>query len=129
MTTLADLAFYGTRQGKIFINGKEGSLTNFKQLVGFVTQEDIMVRTMTVEETLTFAARTRLDWKQAYSNVNTVVENVIRVLGLEDIRNSIIGDENVRGISGGQRKRVNIGIEMCAQPSILFLDEPYVAIE
>ena len=46
------------------------------------------------------------------------------LLGLWDIRHSVIGDERVRGISGGQRKRVNIGMEMVADPTVLFLDEP-----
>jgi energy-coupling factor transporter ATP-binding protein EcfA2 len=53
-----------------------------------------------------------------------VVSSTIRLLGLEEIQDSLIGDENVRGISGGQRKRVNLGIEMVARPSILLLDEP-----
>ena len=45
-------------------------------------------------------------------------------MGLAHVRDSIIGDENVRGISGGQRKRVNIAIELITEPSLLFLDEP-----
>ena len=53
-----------------------------------------------------------------------LLEHAIQVLGLVDIRHSLIGDEEVRGISGGQRKRVNIGIELVADPAILFLDEP-----
>jgi ABC-type multidrug transport system ATPase subunit len=53
-----------------------------------------------------------------------IVDDVIDILGLRDIENSIIGDELNRGISGGQRKRVNIGIELVADPSVLFLDEP-----
>ena len=48
----------------------------------------------------------------------------IDILNLYDVRHSLIGDENTRGISGGQRKRVNIGIEMVADPAVLFLDEP-----
>ena len=48
----------------------------------------------------------------------------MQVLQLEDIRNETIGDEDVRGISGGQRKRVNVGLELVADPALLFLDEP-----
>jgi len=46
------------------------------------------------------------------------------LLGLWDIRHCLIGDERARGISGGQRKRVNIGMELVADPTVLFLDEP-----
>jgi ABC-type transport system involved in cytochrome c biogenesis ATPase subunit len=53
-----------------------------------------------------------------------IVDDVLNILGLRDIENSIIGDELNRGISGGQRKRVNIGMELVADPSVLFLDEP-----
>lgn len=48
----------------------------------------------------------------------------LQILALDDIRNEIIGDEEVRGISGGQRKRVNVGLELVADPVMLFLDEP-----
>ena len=48
----------------------------------------------------------------------------LQILALDDIRNEIIGDEEVRGISGGQRKRVNVGLELVADPIMLFLDEP-----
>lgn len=53
-----------------------------------------------------------------------MIAEVLSLLGLEEIKDSLIGDEDVRGISGGQRKRVNIGIELVADPSVLFLDEP-----
>jgi ABC-type multidrug transport system ATPase subunit len=53
-----------------------------------------------------------------------IVNTVIDVLGLHDIRHSIIGDATKRGISGGQRKRVNIGMELVSMPTVLFLDEP-----
>ena len=48
----------------------------------------------------------------------------MQILALDDIRNEMIGDEEVRGISGGQRKRVNVGLELVADPIMLFLDEP-----
>lgn len=115
---------YGNISGKVYINGREASLTNYNQVVGFVPQDDIMHRTMTVEETLYFSARTRLDYKTPKAEINDIVDRVIKVLKLEDIRHSEIGDESKRGISGGQRKRVNIGMELVAEPCLLFLDEP-----
>jgi len=53
-----------------------------------------------------------------------IVERVIENLGLQDVRDSLVGTVEKRGISGGQRKRVNVGLEMVMEPSLLFLDEP-----
>ena len=53
-----------------------------------------------------------------------VVERVIEFLGLQSVRNSVVGTVEKRGISGGQRKRVNVGLEMVMEPSLLILDEP-----
>jgi len=124
ITTLAGRAHYGIPEGIIRVNGVERKLTSFNLRVGFVPQEDIMCRDCTVEDTLFFAAKTRLDRRTTNKQITYIVNNVIRVLRLEDIRHSIIGDETNRGISGGQRKRVNVGIELVAQPVILFCDEP-----
>lgn len=53
-----------------------------------------------------------------------VVERVIDTLGLQAVRDSLVGTVEKRGISGGQRKRVNVGLEMVMEPSLLLLDEP-----
>lgn len=53
-----------------------------------------------------------------------VVERVIEFLGLQAVRSSLVGTVEKRGISGGQRKRVNVGLELVMEPSLLFLDEP-----
>jgi len=53
-----------------------------------------------------------------------VVERVIEALGLQSVRDSLVGTVEKRGISGGQRKRVNVGLELVMEPSLLFLDEP-----
>ncbi len=87
-------------------------------------QEDVMYRTLTVKENILFSAKTRLDASLSSLDITNHVSAVLQQLGLHDIRHQIIGDEETRGISGGQRKRVNIGIELAAKPSILFLDEP-----
>eukprot|EP00128_Syssomonas_multiformis_P010869 Colp12_sorted_trinity150504_noHs@28162 len=55
---------------------------------------------------------------------HTMVEDTLLMLGLARVRDSLIGNELVRGISGGQRKRVNVGIEVVADPKVIFLDEP-----
>jgi ABC-type multidrug transport system ATPase subunit len=53
-----------------------------------------------------------------------LVDDIIDILGLKKVQDSVIGDETKRGLSGGERKRVNVGMELAADPSILFLDEP-----
>lgn len=124
LTTISGRAFYGNRTGDIYLNGVKDDLTNYKNLVGFVPQEDVMIRTMTVEDILFFSAYSRLDWRTPRELVTRIVDNVIKTLGLNEIRHQVIGDEITRGISGGQRKRVNIGMELVAKPIVLFLDEP-----
>ena len=72
----------------------------------FVPQEDVMIRELTVEQTLLFAAHSRLDRSLSVNQIKHVVDSVIVDLNLHGVRHSVIGDENVRGISGGQRKRM-----------------------
>jgi ABC-type multidrug transport system ATPase subunit len=79
-------------------------LSNYRNLIGFVPQEDIMLRTMSVEDILFFSAYTRLDFRTKRVLVTRIVDSVIKILGLEEIRHQKIGDELTRGISGGQRK-------------------------
>jgi ABC-type multidrug transport system ATPase subunit len=124
MSTLANKAHYGDRTGTILLNGEKGDLTSIQKLVGFVPQDDVMLRELSVTEILTFNAKMRLPSDMSEEQVNAIVRRSIRLLGLYDIRHELIGDETKRGISGGQRKRVNIGMELVAQPAVLFLDEP-----
>ena len=124
LSTLSGKAYYGTTTGSIFINGEERDVTGFKKLMGFVPQDDIMLREMTVKEILRFSAATRLPASTSRAERHAIVDRVLDILGLREIRHSVIGDEEKRGISGGQRKRVNIGMELVADPTILFLDEP-----
>ena len=124
MTTLAGKSYYGDTVGQILISGKERPLSDFKRVVGFVPQEDIMMRDLTVKENIWFSAQTRLPSNWTTKRKKQYRDATIEVLGLREIRHSPIGDENTRGISGGQRKRVNIALEMVADPLVLFLDEP-----
>lgn len=79
-----------------------------------------MIRVLTVKEILDFSSKTRL--RYSAEDKEMFVEEVLEMLGLSHIRFSQIGDENVRGISGGQRKRVNVGIELVGDPTVLLLD-------
>ena len=119
LTTLASKATYGNQTGVIRINGNEVPLSQYSKLVGFVPQEDVMMRNMTVEENLRYCAETRLPASWSSDRKMLFVDEVMSLLGLREIRHSQIGDERKRGISGGQRKRVNIGMEMCADPTVV----------
>ena len=111
-------------QGHLYVNGVEGELSQYKQIIGFVPQEDIMHRELTVRENIYHSARVRLPSSWTDKEVDELVTAVIGVLNLSHVQHTQIGDENTRGVSGGQRKRVNIGMELVALPLVLFLDEP-----
>uniref|UniRef100_A0A7N0U7C5 ABC transporter domain-containing protein n=1 Tax=Kalanchoe fedtschenkoi TaxID=63787 RepID=A0A7N0U7C5_KALFE len=113
-----------TMSGMILINGKNESIHCYKRIIGFVPQDDIVHGNLTVEENLWFSARCRLAADLSKPEKVLVVERVIESLGLQAIRDSLVGTVEKRGISGGQRKRVNVGLEMVMEPSLLILDEP-----
>ncbi|KAI3472066.1 hypothetical protein Pfo_028754 [Paulownia fortunei] len=110
--------------GSILINGRPDSIHCYKKIVGFVPQDDIVHGNLTVEENLRFSARCRLSAEMPKADKVLVVERVIESLGLQAVRDSLVGTVEKRGISGGQRKRVNVGLEMVMEPSLLILDEP-----
>lgn len=95
-----------------------------KSRIGFVTQDDVLFPHLTVKETLTFAARLRLPSTLTKQQKEQRAIDVIYELGLERCQDTMIGGSFVRGVSGGERKRVCIGNEIIVNPSLLFLDEP-----
>ncbi|KAH6764774.1 ABC transporter family protein [Perilla frutescens var. hirtella] len=113
-----------TITGSILINGKDEPMQSYKRIIGYVPQDDIVHGNLTVEENLWFSARCRLSGDLEKAEKVLVVERVIESLGLQHIRDSLVGTVEKRGISGGQRKRVNVGLEMVMEPSLLILDEP-----
>ncbi|XP_037466780.1 ABC transporter G family member 28-like [Triticum dicoccoides] len=110
--------------GTILINGKQEPIRAYKKIIGFVPQDDIVHGNLTVQENLWFNARCRLPVEMSQAEKVLVVERVIESLGLQPVRDSLVGTVEKRGISGGQRKRVNVGLEMVMEPSVLILDEP-----
>ncbi|KAJ3179619.1 hypothetical protein HDU87_002825 [Geranomyces variabilis] len=110
--------------GSLFINGAEGEMKKFQKIIGFVPQDDIMLRELTVRENILHAARVRCPSAWTASEVETLADQILESLNLSHVANTIVGDEFKRGVSGGQRKRVNIGMELASTPLALFLDEP-----
>ncbi|KAL1351943.1 hypothetical protein HN51_015858 [Arachis hypogaea] len=115
--------------GEILINGKNDSIHCYKKITGFVPQDDIVHGNLTVEENLRFSARCRLSADLPKADKVLIVERVIESLGLQPVRDSLVGTVEKRGISGGQRKRVNVGLEMVMEPSLLILDEPTTGLD
>ncbi|KAL2232271.1 ABC transporter G family member 22 [Sesamum indicum] len=98
--------------------------TSLKHRIGFVLQDDIAFPHLTVRETLTYSALLRLPNTLSREQKKARAMSVISELGLERCQNTMIGGTFVRGVSGGERKRVCIGNEILLNPSLLFLDEP-----
>lgn len=95
-----------------------------KPRMGFVTQDDVLYPHLTVKETLVYAALLRLSKKLSKKERTERAMEVISELGLDRCQETIIGGPFLRGVSGGERKRVCIGQEILIDPSLLFLDEP-----
>eukprot|EP00124_Ichthyophonus_hoferi_P000453 Ihof_evm5s17 gene=Ihof_evmTU5s17 len=113
----------GTIEGELLVNGEPPTIS-YKRVVGYVEQRDILIGTLTPKELFYYSALIRLPSSVSEVYVNARVQQVINELGLESCQDTMIGTEQMRGISGGQAKRVNIGIELLTDPRVLFLDEP-----
>lgn len=96
----------------VFVNGTKQK-SSFKRMSGYVVQDDILLYNMTVRENITFSARLRLP-HDLYSAADRerLVELVIQELGLQKCADSLIGNDLLRGISGGEKKRTNIACEL-----------------
>eukprot|EP00026_Physarum_polycephalum_P000722 Phypoly_transcript_00723.p1 GENE.Phypoly_transcript_00723~~Phypoly_transcript_00723.p1 ORF type:complete len:1358 (+),score=194.06 Phypoly_transcript_00723:83-4156(+) len=110
-------------RGEVLINGMD-MLEDLKYLTGYVLQNDYLHPCLTVRECLTYIAMLRLPSTLSTEEKTTRVDEIILELGLKDCANTLIGDEFVRGISGGEKRRVSIAAQMLTDPSILLLDEP-----
>ncbi|KAK8546307.1 hypothetical protein V6N13_067529 [Hibiscus sabdariffa] len=115
--------------GLILVNGKNEPIQAYRKIIGYVPQDDIVHGNLTVEENLRFSARCRLSADLPKPDKVLVIERVIESLGLQAVRDSLVGTVEKRGISGGQKKRVNVGLEMVMEPSLLILDEPTTGLD
>ena len=117
----------GTTTSEFWLNGEKVTDDEYRSVIGFVDQEDTMLPTLTVHETIMDSAQLRLPKEMSWASKVQKVEDVERQLGIYHIRHQIIGSEEGvagRGISGGEKRRVGIACELVTSPSILFLDEP-----
>uniref|UniRef100_A0A8C9V5T1 ATP binding cassette subfamily G member 2 (JR blood group) n=1 Tax=Scleropages formosus TaxID=113540 RepID=A0A8C9V5T1_SCLFO len=114
--------------GEVLINGAPQP-PNFKCLSGYVVQDDVVMGTLTVRENLRFSAALRLPSSVSQKEKDARVSNFIKELGLTKVADSKVGTQMIRGISGGERKRTAIGMELIMEPSVLFLDEPTTGLD
>lgn len=110
-----------TSGGRVLVNHLDlyQHVDSLKQSIGYVPQDDIMHRELTVYRTLYYVARLRLSRDVRANEIDQIIGEVLEVTGLSDRRDVLISQ-----LSGGQRKRVSIAVELITKPSVIFLDEP-----
>ncbi|KAF2307985.1 hypothetical protein GH714_034085 [Hevea brasiliensis] len=108
--------------GNVLLNGKQRSIGCRK--ISYVTQQDFLLGTLSVRETLTYSAKLRLPTTFTKNEINAVVQNTMMKMGLQDCADKKIGNWHLRGISGGEKRRLSISLEILTQPHVMFLDEP-----
>ncbi|XVE76289.1 hypothetical protein DITRI_Ditri12bG0160100 [Diplodiscus trichospermus] len=111
-------------KGSITLNGEVLDSGLLKVISAYVMQDDLLFPMLTVEETLMFSAEFRLPRSLSKKKKKARVQALIDQLGLRSAAKTVIGDEGHRGVSGGERRRVSIGIDIIHDPILLFLDEP-----
>lgn len=113
--------------GEIYINGynlnDEKNRETLRGIIGYVPQDDLLIEELTVYQNLYYSARMCLD-KFSNKRIKNIVKKVLNQLDLYEIRDLRVGDKLNKVISGGQRKRINIALELVREPHILFVDEP-----
>ncbi|KAI3509398.1 hypothetical protein L1887_24644 [Cichorium endivia] len=112
-----------TRQsGDILVNGFKKTLAYGTS--AYVTQDDTLITTLTVRESVYYSAQLQLPDSMSQAEKKERAEITIREMGLQDSMNTRMGGWGVKGLSGGQKRRVSICIEILTRPKLLFLDEP-----
>ncbi|KAG9451473.1 hypothetical protein H6P81_011438 [Aristolochia fimbriata] len=110
------------QSGEILINGRRQALAFGTS--AYVTQDDTLMTTLTVKEAVYYSAQLQLPDSMSKSEKKERAETTIKEMGLQDAMNTRIGGWASKGLSGGQKRRVSICIEMLTRPKLLFLDEP-----
>lgn len=114
-----------TPAGTIELNGVQAISPNeLARISAFVTQHDhSLIPRLTVRETLYYQARLRLPIEE-HDRIPAIINRLIRQLALVDCADTLVGSEVIKGISGGEKRRVSIAIQLLSRPRVLFLDEP-----
>ena len=130
-TTLLNTISNRVTSSKLHVSGQatyNGRLNLATIRSAYVMQQDVLLPTLTVRETLRYAADLRLP-KTSKDERRRAVERVILDLGLKEAADTKIGSSGQKGASGGEKRRTSIGVQMLANPSVLFLDEPTTGLD
>ena len=111
-------------EGEMRLNGAPYDNAELKRIAGYVMQDDLLNGYLTVEETLMYTAKLRLPRTFTNKQRKARVNEVMADLGLSHVNNVIVGTPLKKGISGGERKRLCVGMQLLNHPQLLFLDEP-----
>jgi len=113
------------QKGKVLINGRDiySEKESIEGIIGHVSQDDLLIDSLTVFENLYYNAKLCFDQHSPFQLIR-LVHKVLNDLGLYEARNLKVGNPLDKKISGGQRKRLNIALELIREPAVLFLDEP-----
>lgn len=95
-----------------------------RKSIAFVAQDDSLQHTATPREAIKFSAKLRLPRSTKDSSIDKLVNRMLKELGLSACADTIVGGPLIKGISGGERKRTSVGVELVVKPSMVFLDEP-----
>jgi len=125
LAVLSGRASYGRVSGTLLVAGQPADDLRFLQKVtGFVPQDDVLHGELTAEDNIRFQAALRLPAGTTHEEIEDQIGRVAKDLNLEGIMKARVGTPEFRGVSGGQRKRISIGMELVARPLLLFADEP-----
>ncbi|XP_069686845.1 ATP-binding cassette sub-family G member 1-like isoform X2 [Periplaneta americana] len=105
--------------GSVKVNGKERNVSKFRKLSCYIKQDFAMLALLTTKETMMFAADLKLDSSISKEQKKIIVNQILEILGLEKTVNTLVGK-----LSGGEKKRLSIGVELLTNPPVMFFDEP-----
>ncbi len=124
MNTIAGRLQGGFIEGDIMVNGIDITASKMRKISGFVHQEDVIMSTMTPREAIRMSAKLRLPESMSDAEKEVRIKDVLSLMNLGKAADTQVGSVLQHGISGGEKKRTCIAMEMITNPSILFLDEP-----
>ncbi|XP_023304678.2 ATP-binding cassette sub-family G member 4 isoform X1 [Lucilia cuprina] len=105
--------------GNFLINGEERNLLEFRKMSSYIAQDFAMLDLLTVEETLKISTELKLSTQTKQKEKEQIINDILQMLNMERSRHTL-----VRNLSGGERKRLSIGVELVTNPPIMFFDEP-----
>ena len=119
----------GRIEGDIFLNGHPKVQATFARVMGYVEQFDIHSPNLTVGESLQFAGALRLERSIPIAKKMEFVDDMMDIVELTPVKGLVVGTPGETGLSHEQRKRLTIAVELCANPSVIFMDEPTTGLD